>query len=179
MEEELEDAAGGEDDSKKQSGEGEDEQEKGDLGEQGDENDGNLPIDNTDKGAAPEEETGDAGGGEEERDQQEAGSSSEQPTGPGGTPEEISEEAAAASQAVDQFDQMGRGPGEEEDPDAKPTGLPDEDAIPGTGISVIMMDQWLEQIEGDPAYLLRNQFMLEERQELDKRGRELMETRPW
>jgi Ca-activated chloride channel family protein len=44
---------------------------------------------------------------------------------------------------------------------------------------MIMMDQWLEQIEGDPSYLLRNQFMIEERQELDRRGRTVMETRPW
>ncbi len=55
----------------------------------------------------------------------------------------------------------------------------DEDAIPGTGISMRMMEQWLEQIEGDPAYLLRNQFLIEERQELDRRGQMLMETRPW
>jgi Ca-activated chloride channel family protein len=65
------------------------------------------------------------------------------------------------------------------DPESPRPGLPDEDAIPGTGISLLMMEQWLEQIEGDPAYLLRNQFMIEERLELEKRGRMLMETRPW
>jgi len=79
---------------------------------------------------------------------------------------------------VDQFDQMGTGPGED-DPESPQAGLPDKDAIPGTGISMIMMEQWLEQIEGDSAYLLRNQFMIEERRELERRGRVLMETRPW
>jgi Ca-activated chloride channel family protein len=42
-----------------------------------------------------------------------------------------------------------------------------------------VMDQWLEQIEGDPAYLLRNQFRIEEQLELQRNGRRLMETRPW
>jgi hypothetical protein len=42
-----------------------------------------------------------------------------------------------------------------------------------------MMEQWLEQIEGNPAHLLRNQFIIEEQQELERRGRILMETRPW
>ncbi len=44
---------------------------------------------------------------------------------------------------------------------------------------MIMMDQWLERIEGDPTYLLRNQFMLEERQEMQRNRRQLIETRPW
>jgi Ca-activated chloride channel family protein len=42
-----------------------------------------------------------------------------------------------------------------------------------------VMDQWLNQIEGDPAILLRNQFQLEEQLELQRNGRQLMETRPW
>jgi Ca-activated chloride channel family protein len=78
---------------------------------------------------------------------------------------------------VEKFDQLGTGPGQ--DDLGKPAGLPDKDGKPGSGISMIMMDQWLEQIEGDPSYLLRNQFMIEERQELDRRGRMVMETRPW
>jgi Ca-activated chloride channel family protein len=42
-----------------------------------------------------------------------------------------------------------------------------------------MMEQWLEQIEGDPTYLLRNQFLIEERRELQRQGRQLLEPRPW
>jgi hypothetical protein len=42
-----------------------------------------------------------------------------------------------------------------------------------------VMEQWLEQIEGDPAYLLLNQFRIEEQQEYQRNGRQLMEARPW
>jgi Ca-activated chloride channel homolog len=90
---------------------------------------------------------------------------------------EITEKDTKASQAVDQFDQLGTAPGEGDS--ETPAGLPDESGKPGSGISMIMMDQWLEQIEGDPSYLLKNQFMIEERLELDRRGRMVMETRPW
>jgi hypothetical protein len=100
------------------------------------------------------------------------------PDSQGGLPEEISEEQAAASQAVDSFDQLdtGSGEGDEGTPE---DGIPDKDGIPGTSISMTVMDQWLEQIEGDPAYLLRNQFKLEEQLEMQRNGRQLMETRPW
>ena len=98
--------------------------------------------------------------------------------GPSGTPEEISPEEAAASQAVDQFDQMGSGQ-EATDQDALPGSVPDMEGIPGSGISMPMMEQWLEQIEGDSTYLLRNQFLIEERRELERHGRKLLEPRPW
>jgi Ca-activated chloride channel family protein len=42
-----------------------------------------------------------------------------------------------------------------------------------------VMEQWLEQIEGDPSYLMLNQFRIEEQRELQRSGRQLMETRPW
>ena len=83
-----------------------------------------------------------------------------------------------ASEAVDQFDQLGEAAGLE-DPEAEPGELPDPDGQKGNGISVIMMDQWLERIEGDPSSLLRNQFMIEERMEQERNGRRLMESRPW
>jgi Ca-activated chloride channel family protein len=96
-----------------------------------------------------------------------------------GKAEELTEDDAVASEAVDRFDQLqtGEEPGDEDDP---PGGMPDdEEGVAGSGISMIMMEQWLDRIEGDPAYLLRNQFMLEERQQLERKGRRLMETRPW
>jgi len=37
----------------------------------------------------------------------------------------------------------------------------------------------VERIEGDPAYLMRNQFMIEEQLEMQRNGRRLMESRPW
>jgi len=83
----------------------------------------------------------------------------------------------AASQAEEQFDQMESGLGET-DPDSSEAGLP-EDGIPGTGVSMAVMEQWLEQIEGDPAFLLFNQFRIEEQQEMQRNRRQLMETRPW
>ena len=150
------------------AGDREEQQENGGSDEQGDEKDGNLPIENTDNGSGAGEDD-ESGGGEQ--DQQVAGQR-------GTLPDELSEGDTAASQAVEQFDQMGAGT-DEEDPDAPEGGLPDEDAIPGTGISMTMMEQWLEQIEGDPAYLLRNQFLIRERQELEQHGRVLRETRPW
>jgi len=125
-----------------------------------------------------EQKDKDTGGGDKNRDRQESGTGSEQQTGgSGGSHSEITEKDTKASQAVEKFDQLGTGPGENDT--GKPEGLPDKDGKPGSGISMIMMDQWLEQIEGDPSYLLRNQFMIEERQELDRRGRMVMETRPW
>jgi Ca-activated chloride channel family protein len=42
-----------------------------------------------------------------------------------------------------------------------------------------ILDLWMEQVEGDPSYLLRNQFMLEEAQYMRSRGGPLHETRPW
>ena len=65
------------------------------------------------------------------------------------------------------------------DQDALPGSMPDMEGIPGTGVSMPMMEQWLEQIEGDPTYLLRNQFLIEERRELERHGRKLLEPRPW
>ena len=40
------------------------------------------------------------------------------------------------------------------------------------------MEQWLEQAEGAPGYLLRNQFRLREQREFRQRGG-LYEPRPW
>ena len=135
----------------------------------------NLDIDISDKDSDSQD---DGEGGTVDQDQQESGAISDQSAGSGGMPDEISEDETAASQAVDRFDQMEAGLGEIKE-GAEQAGLPDEDAIPGTGISMTMMDQWLEQIEGDPAYLLLNQFRIEEQQELQRNGRQLMETRPW
>ena len=41
------------------------------------------------------------------------------------------------------------------------------------------MEQWLQQIEGDPAQLMRQQFRLEEYKYLRQRGGQDKETRPW
>jgi Ca-activated chloride channel family protein len=147
------------------------------LDEQTEENGDNLDIDISDKGS-DQQEADEGTGGEEDQEQQETGTLADRSADPGGMPDEISEEEEAASQAVDRFDQMEAGLGEIEEGAEQP-GMPEEDTIPGTGVSMIIMDQWLEQIEGDPAYLLLNQFRIEEQQELQRYGRRLIETRPW
>ena len=160
-----EDSPGGEEELEDKQGSREDQQEDGESDGQDEEKDGNLSIDNTDQGSG-EEETG-----------EEEGYSEDEPAGPGGIPEDLSEEDAAASEAVDEFDQLGKAAGD--DPELQPGEIPAEDGAEGSGVSMIMMEQWLERIEGDPAYLMRNQFMIEEQLEMQRRGRKLMETRPW
>ena len=115
--------------------------------------------------------------GDEDREEAEAGYSEDEPASPGGIPDDLSEEDTAASEAVDEFDQLGSALGE--DQELPPGEIPAEDGVAGSGVSMIMMEQWLERIEGDPAYLMRNQFMIEEQLEMQRRGRRLMETRPW
>ena len=155
----------------------EDQQEKGDSGKQDEQKGVNLGIDKTDQ-ESDLGEAGDTGGGPEDRDQEQAGANSDKSAGPGGLPDEISEEQAAASQAVERFDQLDTGSGDAGQGNPQ-DGIPDKDGVPGTSISMTVMDQWLEQIEGDPAHLLRNQFRIAEQQEMQRNRRQLMETRPW
>jgi Ca-activated chloride channel family protein len=91
---------------------------------------------------------------------------------------EITEAEVAASQAIDRLDRL-EGGSDNLKEDAQQGGIPDPDGKQGSSISMAVMDQWLNQIEGDPASLLRNQFQLEEQLELQRNGRQLMETRPW
>ena len=82
--------------------------------------------------------------------------------------------------AVDLFDQQGEDqPGGQEEDAEGPMGagqMPDQasgQAPPS------LMEQWLQQVEGNPAYLIRNQFMLEEQRMMSGRGAPLHEPRPW
>jgi hypothetical protein len=76
--------------------------------------------------------------------------------------------------AIEQFDQLGRPTG----PEGADEVMPGE--IPGAGgrSTVIVMEQLLDQVEGNPAYLIRNQFMLEE-QRMNQNGGRAYEPRPW
>ncbi len=76
--------------------------------------------------------------------------------------------------AIEQFDQLGR----QLDADDENAALPGE--IPGAGgnTAVTLMDQLLDQVEGDPVNLMRNQFRLEE-QRMNRPGGQLYEPRPW
>jgi Ca-activated chloride channel family protein len=42
-----------------------------------------------------------------------------------------------------------------------------------------IMEQRLQQVEGDPSMLMRNQFRLEEMRAMREAGGPLQETRPW
>ncbi|MES9869437.1 MAG: hypothetical protein ABW149_07020 [Sedimenticola sp.] len=78
---------------------------------------------------------------------------------------------------MDQFDQLG----EQLDPEAmEGQGESDPEGTgSGSAETTLLMEQWLEQIEGDPAYLLQNQFRRQEQQLMRQRGGPLREPRPW
>jgi hypothetical protein len=98
---------------------------------------------------------------------------------PGELPDpEQAEEAGKSqeNQAVERFDQQGR-------PDEQNQGGRSEltdatGSAEGANAASLLMEQWLHQIEGNPAYLLRRQFGLEE-QRLLQRGGAAHEPRPW
>jgi hypothetical protein len=47
------------------------------------------------------------------------------------------------------------------------------------GSPMMLMEQLLDQVEGNPAYLMRNQFMLEEQRMMSDQRGQLYEPRPW
>jgi Ca-activated chloride channel family protein len=76
--------------------------------------------------------------------------------------------------AIEQFDQLGRRAG----PEGEDEAMPGETPGAGGRSTVIVMEQLLDQVEGNPAYLIRNQFMLEE-QRMNQNGGRAYEPRPW
>ena len=61
-------------------------------------------------------------------------------------------------------------------------GLSDTPALGGEqaiGPGMAIMEQRLEQIEGDPSLLMRNQFIIEEMRQMRESGGQLQESRPW
>jgi Ca-activated chloride channel family protein len=80
------------------------------------------------------------------------------------------------SEAVDRIDQSGQ----EQIPEGGDTliGGGSEERLPMSG-GQALMEQWLEQIEGDPAQLMQQQFRLEEYKYLRSKGGRDRETRPW
>ena len=85
-------------------------------------------------------------------------------------------DTAGLVDAVEQFDQLG----EMQDPDAEDTGqTPDERGEDGSAY-MMLVEQQLDGIEGDPAQLLHNRFKLEERRRIQSRmGGAIHEPRPW
>lgn len=79
--------------------------------------------------------------------------------------------------AVEQFDQLG----EQQNPDAVDSGQTQHESGEGSSGYMLLVEQQLEGIEGDPAQLLHNRFKLEERRRLEplNQGGAIYEPRPW
>lgn len=82
------------------------------------------------------------------------------------------------TEAVERFDQLGQEPDAQAE-QKNPQGLADPKGDPGPAVGMPLMEQWLEQIEGDPGYLMKNQFMLEEHRAAQGMRGMMVEPRPW
>jgi len=78
--------------------------------------------------------------------------------------------------ALDQLDQVGKAPDRGESGEEGAAALGGHPAV-GPGMAIL--EQWLDQVEGDPSYLMRNEFMIDEAQYLRSRGGSAREIRPW
>jgi Ca-activated chloride channel family protein len=87
-------------------------------------------------------------------------------------------EPGSEAETVEEFDQLGEQP-EEDAQERNPDAMADARGEPGPAFGMPLMEQWLEQVEGDPSYLLRNQFMLEESRTMQSLRGMMVETRPW
>lgn len=87
--------------------------------------------------------------------------------------------ADQAAESIDRFDQQGALPWQTLDPEQGISDQPslDGEAVLGRGMAII--EQRLQQVEGDPTRLIRNQFRLEEARRLRESGGPLQEARPW
>jgi len=81
--------------------------------------------------------------------------------------------------AVEKFDQLGAQDSEESEREGQAESLSDAQTERTGRGAMGLMEQWLEQAEGNPAYLLRNQFLLEEQRAVSTRSAPLREPRPW
>ena len=79
------------------------------------------------------------------------------------------------SEAVDQVDQNDL-PQSEEGLSETGEGKDESGRLSGKNP---LMEQWLDQVEGDPTQLMQQQFKLEEYKYLRSRGGRDRETRPW
>jgi Ca-activated chloride channel family protein len=84
-----------------------------------------------------------------------------------------------SADAVDRFDQLGEQPMSDMEPDAEQAAAAALGGLPVRGPGMAIMEQRLQQVEGDPSLLMRNQFMLEEMQFMRESGGPLRESRPW
>jgi hypothetical protein len=126
----------------------------------------------SDSAGGREEREGTAGTEEQERDGEQVGR--RQQTGAPKGADQFRADTATQTKGVDEFEAAGK-PGER-------IGDGERGEMPGgegaSRSNLVLLEQLLEQAEGAPAYLLRNQFRLEEQRALRSRG-SLHEPRPW
>jgi len=84
-----------------------------------------------------------------------------------------------AADAVDRFDQLGAQPMSDREPSADQAAAAALGGLPVRGPGMAIMEQRLQQVEGDPSLLMRNQFLIEEMQYMHTSGGPLKESRPW
>jgi Ca-activated chloride channel family protein len=124
----------------------------------------------------PQDRRGEEGPAKEEEDQPPSGGPGERrPEEAGMMPPETAPEPGSA-EAVDRFDQLGEQPDLEEG-DAGATGALGGLPMQGPGMGIL--EQRLQQVEGDPSLLIRNQFLIEEMRQRRATGGMPRETRPW
>jgi Ca-activated chloride channel family protein len=97
-------------------------------------------------------------------------------TGPDQAPPDI-DDLAGDRDAVERFDQLGDQPWAGAEGDMSQAPALGGELMLGPGMAI--MEQRLQQVEGDPSMLMRNQFMLEDMRELRETGGSLQESRPW
>ncbi|QIK37520.1 VWA domain-containing protein [Caldichromatium japonicum] len=89
-------------------------------------------------------------------------------------PRELNPDSATS---VERFDQLGQGLGEDESREGVSPAFQGLRLIAGPGMAIL--EERLEQIQGDPSLLIRNQFQFEERRLMPGATGQWMETRPW
>jgi Ca-activated chloride channel family protein len=89
------------------------------------------------------------------------------------------EDLTGEREAVERFDQLSAQPWAGLGPDADTSQSPALGGEQVLGPGMAIMEQRLEQVEGDPSMLLRNQFMLEDMRLMRETGGRVQESRPW
>ena len=142
---------------------------------------GNKDQSEMESGTADDERDEGEGGGREKDTQQQNGGSPQRRQADGrpsgSESDELDLSDTSQIDAVEKFDQLGQ----QQSPDAENIGQTPGEVGKGGSTYMILVEQQLDGIEGDPAELLHNRFKLEERRRLQPRnlGGMIYEPRPW
>lgn len=83
----------------------------------------------------------------------------------------------AGAVTLEQLDQAGNAP--DHNTEDKNEGVAALGGVSAMGPGMAILEQWLNQVEGDPAYLLHNAFRFEEERYRRSKGGIVQESRPW